>query len=93
VDTVITDLLDLKHRQPSASLADLCTLMVLRTPHGSLGWAKVPCDYPTFRAGLLCKRPAQGKEGRARFSVTLYFSGSLITTDSPKHIMFFSSDS
>ncbi|KAK2192053.1 hypothetical protein NP493_40g08028 [Ridgeia piscesae] len=62
VDTVITDLLDLKHRQPSASLADLCTLMVLRTPHGSLGWAKVPCDYPTFRAGLLCKRPAQGKE-------------------------------
>ena len=62
-DTLVEDLLNLKHRQPSGSLADLCTVMMTRSPHGSLNWAKVPCDYPMFRAGVLCKRPAYGMEG------------------------------
>ncbi|KAI0226424.1 hypothetical protein LSAT2_023008 [Lamellibrachia satsuma] len=61
-DTSMADLLNLKHRQPSGSLADLCTVMMTRSPHGSLNWAKVPCDYPMFMAGVLCKRPAHGME-------------------------------
>ncbi|KAI0232930.1 hypothetical protein LSAT2_016795 [Lamellibrachia satsuma] len=61
-DSIIKDLLNLKYRQPSASFANLCTVLVSRSPHGSLNWAKVPCDYPMFQVGLLCKRPAHGKQ-------------------------------
>ena len=77
------DLLNIKHRQPSASLADLCTVMMMRSPHGSLNWAKIPCDYPMFRAGVLCKRPLPRNEGSVeiKFYIHRLLSSDLILID------------
>lgn len=56
-DTLVTDLLYLKDSQPTADAASLCSVMMLSSPFGSTHWAKIPCDYPVFRAGMICKRP------------------------------------
>ena len=57
-DTLVTDLLSLKLPQPAADVGSLCTVAVLSSPFASMSWAKIPCDYPMFRAGLICKKPA-----------------------------------
>jgi len=64
-DTHIADLVNLDSPQPSADIGSLCTVMIPKTPHGSLNWAKIPCDYPIFRAGTICKTTASPvRDGR-----------------------------
>lgn len=57
LNTIVTDLLNLKNPQPNADVGSLCTVMMTVTPFKSLNWAKIPCDYPIFRSGLICKMP------------------------------------
>ena len=57
-DTLVMDLLRLKSPQPNADAGSLCTVMSLVSPFSSLNWFKIPCDYPIFRAGLICKQRA-----------------------------------
>ena len=57
-DTLVKDLLNLKLPQPTADVGSLCTVAVIFSPFAPLNWAKVPCDYPIFRAGLICEKPA-----------------------------------
>ena len=54
----MSDLLNLKSRQPNADAGSLCTVMIAVNPFGSMNWAKIPCDYPIFRSGLICKYAA-----------------------------------
>jgi len=61
VDSVSSDLLQLDHDQPIADVGSLCTVMLPLSPFGSLNWAKIPCEYPIFRAGAICKQHATGK--------------------------------
>ena len=68
-DTLVTDLLNLKLPQPAADVGSLCTVAVLSSPFASMSWAKIPCDYPIFRAGLICKKSTAKTEkanGRKR---------------------------
>ena len=59
-DTLVVDLLALKYPQPNADVGSLCTVMIINSPFKSTNWAKIPCDYPIFRACVLCKKPAEG---------------------------------
>ena len=49
------DLLYLKNSQPTNDAGSLCTVMINIEPTASTNWAKIPCDYPVFRAGAICK--------------------------------------
>ena len=59
VDSLEVDLLALKYPQPNADVGSLCTVMMINSPFKSTNWAKIPCDYPIFRAGIICKKPAE----------------------------------
>ena len=62
----VLDVLHLDIPQPTNDISSLCTIMAMMSPHESLSWIKIPCDYPVFRAGVICKMlsPAVNKEGR-----------------------------
>ena len=57
-DAIGTDFLELKNPQPVADVGSLCTAMLVKSPFASLSWTKVPCDFPIFRSGLICEKPA-----------------------------------
>ena len=59
MDTVQTGVVNVDLPQPNADVGSLCTAMIFVSPHGSNNWAKIPCDYPMFDAGLICKQKAQ----------------------------------
>ncbi|CAD5116857.1 DgyrCDS5699 [Dimorphilus gyrociliatus] len=56
-DSYLKDVVSFKNPQPTADVASLCTIMILINPKKPLHWAKIPCDYPMFRAGQICKMP------------------------------------
>ena len=74
-DTLVGHLLQLRSPQPSADLGSLCVVMMATSPHGSLNWAKVPCDYPIYRASLICKKPAAAGKNALPFRVFRNFYG------------------
>ena len=59
-DTVQTNVVNTENPQPNGDVGSLCTAMALVNPHISNNWVKIPCDYPMFDAGLICKRKAIG---------------------------------
>ncbi len=67
----VEDLLNLKSPQPTADVGSLCSVAILTSPFASLNWAKIPCDYPIFRAGLMCKKPAVSATSSGTFLTSL----------------------
>ena len=61
-DTI--NILALGSPHPTADTSALCTIMMNNNPHGSFNWAKIPCDYPIFRTGLICKKKAENYKGK-----------------------------
>jgi hypothetical protein len=62
-DTQVQDILHLTARQPIADSASLCTVLMMKSPFASSSWVRVPCDYPIFRAGVICEKPAAMQQG------------------------------
>lgn len=58
-DTKDAHLFQLGSGQPSADQGSLCVVMMTTSPHASLSWAKIPCDYPISKAGMICKKRAK----------------------------------
>ena len=52
-----------QYPQPNADVGSLCTGLNGISPFDSLNWAKIPCDYPIFRAGVVCESPAREHGG------------------------------
>ena len=71
-DTIGTDFLDLKNPQPTADVGSVCSALLVTSPFSSLSWTKVPCDYPVFRSGLICERPASGRHGDTNINDIFY---------------------
>ena len=59
-DTPDSDRLQMASAQPVADVGSLCTVIMPMCPFSSLNWGKIPCEYPIFRAGIICERPAVG---------------------------------
>ena len=60
-ESIGMEFINLKNPQPTADVGSLCGAMVLNNPFASTHWVKIPCEYPLFRAGCLCKKPATGR--------------------------------
>ena len=64
----MANLLNFGHPQPSGDVGSLCIIAILNSPFASMNWAKIPCDYPMLRAGLMCKMPAMKQDQGRSFS-------------------------
>ena len=60
-DSLGFDFIDFNKPQPTADVGSLCTGFFANDAFGSMNWVKIPCDYPLFRSGLICEKPAAGK--------------------------------
>ena len=60
--------LDVTHTQPVSNEGSLCVGMFVKSPFSSLNWMKIPCRYPVFRAGLICKTKAIRKGELSKFT-------------------------
>ena len=56
-DSFLPEIVDFDLKQPTADSSTLCSGFLYTSPHESLNWIKIPCDYPLFRAGVICKQP------------------------------------
>lgn len=66
-----TSFLDITHTQPVSNDGSLCVGMFVKSPFLSLNWMKVPCRYPVFRAGVICKMAATPKGSYRALRVNL----------------------
>lgn len=62
-DSILGEIVNLRAPQPAADVGSLCAIVINVSPFLPLNWAKIPCDYPIFRSGLMCKKPAVKTSG------------------------------
>ena len=56
-DDVLSDIIDFDIPPPTADIASMCTGFLSQSSSESMNWIKIPCDYPLFAAGVICKQP------------------------------------
>ena len=61
-DSVLPNIVEFSSKQPSADTASRCVGMLSQSPFAAPSFIKIPCDYPIFRAGVICKKPALTNE-------------------------------
>ena len=55
------DFVNLNNPQPDPNAGSLCSAMATYSPFESTNWIKIPCEYPIFRSGVICKKQAEGE--------------------------------
>ena len=56
-DDELADIVNFDIPQPTSDITSLCTGFVPQSSSDSMRWIKIPCDYPLFAAGVICKQP------------------------------------
>lgn len=55
-DSVLPNIVEFSSNQPSFDSSSLCVGALSVSPFAPLNFVKIPCDYPIFRAGVICKK-------------------------------------
>ena len=61
-DGLLTEIVDYDMPQPTTDSASLCTGFLPYSSSHSMNWLKIPCDYPLFTAGVICKQEVYRNE-------------------------------
>lgn len=55
-DSTLPTIINFDVAQPILDSASLCAGALPISPFGSMNYVKIPCDFPLYRAGLICKK-------------------------------------
>ena len=58
-DSVLVNIVSFDSNQPSADSSSLCVGALSVSPFKPMSYVKIPCDYPMFRAGVICKKATE----------------------------------